>query len=50
MVKANKNPFKSIDISSFLYLFTFKHNNYTCYHQHDAQEFFRLLLEDLIIN
>ena len=47
MLKANSKEKNYIDISSFLYHFGIIHQTYTGYIQHDAQEFFRLLLNDL---
>ena len=40
----NKNY---IDISTFLYYFGLKHNTYSGYMQHDAQDFLRILLDDI---
>ena len=47
IIEASTNGVKSIDIFSFLYLFGLGHKSYSGYIQHDAQEFLRILLDDI---
>ena len=47
MLNARDNNNKYIDISTFLDYFGSNHSTFSGYIQHDAQEFFRLLLDDL---
>ena len=44
---ANDKEKKSIDISNFLYVFGREHENFNGLSQQDAQEFIRILLEDI---
>ena len=39
MLYSNNNEKNNIDISSFLYLFIYKHTNFRAFFQHDTQEF-----------
>ena len=47
MIEANERNLTYIGISKFLEFFGSIHNTYTGYIQHDAQEFFRFLLDDI---
>ena len=47
IIDASTKGVKYIDIFSFLYLFGLGHKSYSGYIQHDAQEFLRILLNDI---
>ena len=47
IIDASIKGLKYIDIFSFLYLFGLGHKSYSGYIQHDAQEFLRILLDDI---